>query len=73
MKKNLFTMLFGCGIGYGGLQLYQHLSPNKHLPSIDHKVINNYLSEHNLKTSHKLTLLKAYMMYNKAFLDYGLV
>ena len=44
MKKNLFTLLFGCGIGYGGLQLYQHLSPNKHLLTIDHKVINNYVS-----------------------------
>ena len=73
MKRTLLTLGLGCGIGYGGVSIYQKLNPNKNLNLIDHQVINHYINEHNLKNSHKLTLMKAYMMYNKAFLDYGLV
>jgi hypothetical protein len=67
------TLALGCGLGYGGMNIYHKLTPNKNLNSIEHHVINHYVNEHNLKTSSKLTLMKAYMMLNKAFLDYGLV
>ncbi len=29
MKKTLMTLFLGCGLGYGGLILYQKLTPNK--------------------------------------------
>ena len=73
MKKTLFTLFLGGSFGFGGLTLYNKLSPNRNLDSIEQEIINNYVNEHNLKSSHKLTLMKAYMMYNKAFLDYGLL
>lgn len=73
MQKTLFTLFSGCGIGYGGLKLYQKVNPNKDLDHVEHKVINHYVNEHNLKTSHKIALMKAYMIFTKAFLDYGLV
>ena len=73
MKRTLLTFAMGCGLGYGSVNIYQKLTPNKNLTQIDHQLINHYVNEHNLKSSHKLTLMKAYMMFNKAFLDYGLV
>lgn len=29
MKKTLATLLLGSGLGYGGLKIYQKLTPNK--------------------------------------------
>lgn len=72
MKKTIATLLLGSGIGFGALKMYQKITPNKDLDRIETHMVNHYINEHNLKSSYKLTLMKAYMMLNKAFLDYGL-
>jgi hypothetical protein len=44
MKRTFLTLALGCGMGYGGVSIYQKLNPNKDLASIDRQVINHYVN-----------------------------
>jgi hypothetical protein len=44
MKKTLFTFFLGGGLSIGGLTLYNKLSPNKNLDSIEQGIIDNYVN-----------------------------
>jgi hypothetical protein len=44
MKKTLLTLFLGGGLGFGGLSLYQKISPNKELKNVETHVINHYVN-----------------------------
>jgi hypothetical protein len=44
MKKTLINLIFGGVLSVGGLTLYNKISPNKSIDTIEQDVINNYIN-----------------------------